>query len=87
MSVPPPESWSGGGYTLPLEPLGDLVRIESEEVTPFHVGDAPFGDEPADMSDADAKVLGDTFNWEQHRQRGDGGGDSGGVLVPHGRRR
>ena len=43
-------------------PVVDVVDVEPQEVAPFHVGDASFEHEPADVTDRDAQVLGDLLD-------------------------
>jgi hypothetical protein len=37
-----------------VEPHGDVGRVEADELADLQVGDSPFGDEPADVTDGDA---------------------------------
>jgi len=41
-----------------LQPGLDLSGIEAEQVTPFHEGDAPLGDEATDVALVHAEALG-----------------------------
>ena len=50
------------------EPGRDLVRIESEQISPLHVRDASLGDEPADVPHAHAKMIGDFVDIHQRGQ-------------------
>ena len=43
-------------------PIVDVVDVEPQEVAPFHVGDAPFEHQPAEVTNRDAKVLGDLLD-------------------------
>lgn len=49
------------------KPRRDLLRIEAEQVAPFHIRDSPFGDEPSDVSDAHTEVPGDVMDVDQLR--------------------
>lgn len=44
---------------LITKPRGDLVGIEAEQVAPLQVGDSTLGDEPANVADRDAEMVGD----------------------------
>jgi hypothetical protein len=49
---------------LLVEPGADLPWIEPKEVTPFHVRNAPLGDESADVPNCDPEVISDLLNRE-----------------------
>jgi hypothetical protein len=49
-------------------PVVDVVDVESQEVAPFHVGDAPFEHQPANVTDRDAQVLGDVLDRHESGQ-------------------
>jgi hypothetical protein len=51
-----------------VDPVGDLVRIEAEQMAPLDEGDAALGDETADVAFADAEVLGDAGDVEEPRE-------------------
>ena len=59
---------------LLVEPRRDRDRIEPEQMSPLDERDASFGDEPADVADADAEVRGERVDvdevWERRRCRG-----------------
>ena len=48
-----------------VDPLVELARIETKEVTPLEVGDAALGDEATDVADLDTKALGHGLDVEQ----------------------
>ena len=60
---------SGGVDALVVEPRRDRDRIEAEQVSPFDVRDASFGDESADVADADAEVRGEGVDVDEVRER------------------
>jgi hypothetical protein len=50
-----------------VEPLGNLIRIEPDEMAPLYEGDASFMDEATDVADVHAERLGDLGDVEQSR--------------------
>lgn len=40
-----------------VEPSGDLVGVEADEVTPLYEGDAPFVDEAANVTNVHAEGI------------------------------
>src|SRR3954447_24589764 len=63
-----PAGWcSGRAAATAVEPLGDLVRVEAQEVPPLDVGDAALGHEPTDMPLVDAQLIGDLLEGKQLR--------------------
>src|SRR5690606_26926196 len=66
-----------------VDPLGDLVGVEAEEVTPLDVGDALLVDETADVADVDAEELGDLGDGDEapRRRRLRTGGCGHGCLL------
>jgi len=48
-----------------VEPVGDLCRIEADELADLQVGDAPFGDEAAHVTGGDAELLGELVDGEE----------------------
>ena len=55
----------GGFDALLVEPGRDRDRIEPEQVSPLDERDASFGDEPADVADADAEVRGERVDVDE----------------------
>lgn len=54
-----------GRLAVLVDPDVELVRVEVQDRTPFDVRDASLGDEPADVADGDAEVLGGAVDVEQ----------------------
>jgi hypothetical protein len=54
-------AWHAGGF----DPLRDLDGVEADEVAPLDERDASFGDEPSNVADVDAQVLGEASDVEQ----------------------
>ena len=50
-----------------VEPARHLVGVEADEVTPFQVGDASFGDQSAHVPDGHAEVLGKLVDTDECR--------------------
>jgi hypothetical protein len=50
--------WSGWASSTSVEPVGDLLRVEPQEMPPLDVGDAAFGDKATDVAFADGEMLG-----------------------------
>ncbi len=50
------------------EPVRNVLRIEAEQVAPFHVWDASLGNQPSHMPDAHSEVIGDLMDVQQPRQ-------------------
>jgi len=48
-----------------VEPAGDLGGVEVDELADLQVGDAPFGDEAADVTGGDAELLADPPGCQQ----------------------
>ena len=48
-----------------VDPFRDLSGVEADEVSPLDEGDAAFGHQAADVSDVDAKVIGEAGDVEQ----------------------
>jgi hypothetical protein len=53
------------GMAAQVEPVGDLRRVEADELADFQVRDAPLGDEPADVADGDAELFGELVDGEE----------------------
>lgn len=51
-------AWLGWDLLI-TKPRGDPVGIEAEQVAPLQVRDPTLGDEPANVADRDAEVVGD----------------------------
>ena len=71
--------WDSGG----CDPGGDVVDVEADEVTPFHVGDAPLEHESAHVTHGHAEVGCDLLDrneawqaaaWACRASDGQGGG-------------
>ena len=58
-----------GWHALLVEPGVDVFGVEAEEMTPFDERDPSLQDEPADMRDANAQVLGDLGDIGQATRR------------------
>jgi hypothetical protein len=59
---------SAGAPTVVVNPRGDLVGVEPDEVAPLDVGDAPLGDESTNAAGVDAKVRRKSGDVEQSWQ-------------------
>lgn len=51
-----------------VDPVGELLGIEAEQVAPLDEWDAALSDETADVSFADAEVFGDASDVEEPRE-------------------
>ncbi len=63
------DNGSSGFDALVVEPGRDRDRIEPQQVSPLDVRDAAFGDEPADVTDADAEMRGERVDVDEVRER------------------
>jgi hypothetical protein len=51
-----------------VEPACDLVRVETYETPPLHIGHALLGDESADVADRYTEVIGELLDGEEMRE-------------------
>ena len=63
------DNGSGGFDALVVEPGRNGDRIEPEQVSPLDERDASFGDESADVADADGEVGGERVDVDEVRER------------------
>lgn len=54
--------------TVRIDPASDLVGVEADEVSPLDERDAAFVYEPADVTDVDAKAIGELGDRQQAGQ-------------------
>jgi hypothetical protein len=63
--IPPASRPFLGVHPLVIDPKGDLLNVEPDELADLHEGHTPFGHKPTHEDDLDAKPLGEDMNIHQ----------------------